>query len=52
MKKIKIIGSWEKTFIVENSITAIQLAKDLADKNPHLNMKVAGINHLGSLNED
>ena len=52
MQKVKILGSWDQTYIVRDSSDAIKQAKKLNDRYPHLNLRIHGINHLGDIGED
>jgi hypothetical protein len=40
MKKVRVIGTWEKTYIVKNPAEAIGLAKKDMNMYPHLRMEV------------
>mgnify|MGYP003142653187 CR=1 FL=1 len=40
VKKIRVLGTWEKTYIVRNPAEAIGLAKKDMDMYPHLRMEV------------
>ena len=51
MQKVKILGSWDQTYIVRDSSDAIKQAKKLNDRYPHLNLRIHGINHLGDIGE-
>ena len=39
MKKVRVIGTWEKTYIVKNPAEAIDLQGDM-EMYPHLKMEV------------
>ena len=52
MHKIKIVGTWEKNYIAEDIVHALQMAKDEAMLYPHLNMKSVGVVHLEELGKD
>jgi hypothetical protein len=46
MKKIKIIGQWEKTFLVDETQDALKKADEIIAMYPHLKMKKTGIQHV------
>jgi hypothetical protein len=52
MHEIKIVGTWEKNYIAEDIVHALQMAKDEAMLYPHLNMKSVGVVHLRELEKD
>ena len=52
MHQIKIVGTWEKNYIAEDIVHALQMAKDEAMLYPHLNMKSVGVVHLKELEKD
>ena len=52
MQKVKILGSWDQTYIVRDSSDEIKQAKKLNYRYPHLNLRIHGINHLGDIGED
>ena len=52
MEKVKILGSWEQTYIVSDTKDAIKQAKQLLDRYPHLDLRIHGINHIGVIGED
>ena len=41
MKKVRVLGTWERTYLVKNYEEAINYAKkDMSYVHPNLNMKV------------
>ena len=40
MKKVIVVGTWQKTYIVKNPAEAIGLAKKDMNMYPHLKMEV------------
>tara|TARA_R100001480_G_scaffold5728_2_gene12724 strand:- start:570 stop:731 length:162 start_codon:yes stop_codon:yes gene_type:complete len=40
MKKVIVVGTWQKTYIVKNPAEAIGLAKKDMEMYPHLKMEV------------
>tara|TARA_B100001939_G_scaffold96794_1_gene83237 strand:+ start:744 stop:902 length:159 start_codon:yes stop_codon:yes gene_type:complete len=52
MKKIKVQGTWSKTFWANDIKTAIEYGKDLATYYPQANLEITGVVFEGVLEEE
>ena len=43
MKKIKVIGHWQRTYLAPDLAKAVEWSKTMIEMYPHANMEVTGV---------
>ena len=52
LKKIRVMGSWHKDFVVEDISSALKAGQDLADMYPQANLQIDGVMFVAEQYDD